>query len=240
MRVAVLTWNLYHGRAIPPAGRGLLPDFAAALGGWEWDVALLQEVPPWWPPVLARAAGADQRLVMTSRNQLLPLRRALATRWPDPMRSGGGGANAILVRGATIAEHRGLPLCRLPERRWLHAVRLSSGIWAANLHATAHHPARAAREAARAAATTLAWAGEANGAATDVDAFDHIPGGQKRPALLGGDFNLRRLELDGLRHAGGHDVDHVFATGLTPVGDAQTLDSGRLSDHRPVIVVLEG
>ena len=76
-------------------------------------------------------------------------------------------------------------------------------------------------EAAQASAATLSWAAGA-------------------PAVLGGDFNLRRLELDGLRHAGGHDVDHVFATGLTPVGDAQTLDSGRLSDHRPVIVVLEG
>ena len=30
-----------HGRSIPPAGRDLLGEFAAALGGWEWDVALL-------------------------------------------------------------------------------------------------------------------------------------------------------------------------------------------------------
>src|SRR5688572_13501753 len=54
----VLTWNLFHGRARPPAGRPLLNEFARALAGWDWDVALLQEVPPWWPPLLGRAAGA--------------------------------------------------------------------------------------------------------------------------------------------------------------------------------------
>ena len=221
VRLAVLTWNLYHGRAIPPAGRDLLSDFAAALAGWNWDLALLQEVPPWWPPELARAAGAEQRLVMSSRNQLLPLRRVLATRWPDPMRSGGGGANAILTRGLTITEHRCLRLCRLPEQRWLHAIRLDSGIWAANLHATAHDPGRAAREAARAAALTRSWAAAA-------------------PAVLGGDFNLRCLELDGFRHAAGHDVDHLFVTALAPIGDARTLDRGTLSDHAPVAVTLEG
>jgi endonuclease/exonuclease/phosphatase family metal-dependent hydrolase len=222
VRLAVLTWNLYHGRAVPPAGRNLLPAFAATLSGWDWDLALLQEVPPWWPPELARTAGADQRLAMTSRNQLLPLRRVLATRWPDPMRSGGGGCNAILVRGVAIAEHRCLRLRRFPEGRWLHGVRLSSGIWAANLHGTAHDSARAAEEAARAGAATLSWT---EGALETV---------------LGGDFNLRRLELEGFEHAGGHDVDHVFAAGLKPIGGAQTLDRGSLSDHAPVMVRLEG
>ena len=223
MRLAVLTWNLYHGRAIPPAGRDLLPDFAAALASWDWDLALLQEVPPWWPPELAGAAGAEQRLVLTSRNQLLPLRRALATRRPDLMRSGGGGCNAILARGATIAEHRRLRLCRFPEQRWLHAVRLTNGIWAANLPATAHDRSRAGREAERAAAAIRAWAGRAPGAG----------------AVLGGDFNLRRLELDGFRHAAAHDVDHIFVTGPVPIGDGHTLDSGGLSDHAPVVGMIE-
>ena len=54
MRLRVLTWNLMHGRARPSAGRDLRPEFTAALAGWEWDVALLQEVPPWWPEPLAR------------------------------------------------------------------------------------------------------------------------------------------------------------------------------------------
>ena len=70
----VLTWNLFHGRSVPSAGRNLLNEFAARLNGWAWDVALLQEVPPWWPPLLGRACGAEHRLVLTSRNSLLPLR----------------------------------------------------------------------------------------------------------------------------------------------------------------------
>ena len=56
----VLTWNLLHGRAVPPAGRDLFDEFADALAGWEWDVALLQEVPPWWPAELRGARlGAE-------------------------------------------------------------------------------------------------------------------------------------------------------------------------------------
>jgi len=72
MQLRVLTWNLMHGRSQPPAGRELLDDFAAALAGWEWDVALLQEVPPWWPETLGRALDAEYRLVLTSRKRPAP------------------------------------------------------------------------------------------------------------------------------------------------------------------------
>src|SRR3954468_12486521 len=137
-----LTWNLYHGRSPVPAGRPLLGEFAAALAGWEWDVALLQEVPPWWPPALAQAAGAEQRLVLTSRNFLLPLRRAIASRAPDLLKANGGGCNAILVRGA-ILDHRTQRLTWRPERRWAHGVRLAGGQWVVDGHASTHeegHP----------------------------------------------------------------------------------------------------
>ena len=60
MQLRVLTWNLMHGRSVPPAGRDLRAEFTAALAGWEWDVALLQEVPPWWPPA-ARARRPGRR-----------------------------------------------------------------------------------------------------------------------------------------------------------------------------------
>ena len=53
----VLTWNLFHGRSVPETPRSLLPEFTDEIAGWEWDVALLQEVPPWWPG----AAGARVR-----------------------------------------------------------------------------------------------------------------------------------------------------------------------------------
>lgn len=208
----VLTWNLLHGRAVPPAGRDLLDEFAATLAGWDWHVALLQEAPPWWPVPLAAAAGAEWRRVLTSRIFGLALRRATATRWPDVLRSNGGGCNAILVRGGlAISEHRAIRLGWFPERRWMHAVRLSDGVWAGNLHTEAR-----AGQGLRAAAALREWAGSA-------------------PAVLGGDFNVPRLAPPGFEHAGGPGVDQVFVRGLE-AGESSTLERGRLSDHAPVAV----
>jgi endonuclease/exonuclease/phosphatase family metal-dependent hydrolase len=214
----VLTWNLFHGRAVPGAGRSLLPEFSAALAGWTWDVALLQEVPPWWPQPLARAAGAQERHALTSRNWLLPVRRFLAERWPDLMKSQGGGCNALLVRGQAIAEHRELVLRREPERRVAHGVRLAAtGAWVVNLHATAHVPARAQEDLDRARAAALAWAGAA-------------------PLVLGGDLNLRTPRVPGFAHVAARDVDHLFARGLEAAGRAERLPHGTLSDHPPLVV----
>jgi endonuclease/exonuclease/phosphatase family metal-dependent hydrolase len=210
--VRVLTWNLFHGRAVPPAGHELFEEFAARIAGWNWDVALLQEVPPWWPKPLAERASAEARHALTSRNSLLVLRRAVAVRWPDLIKSNGGGANAILVRGSPIAEHRVKRLGWRPERRWLHAVRLSSGVWMGNLHANAD-----GGQGVRAAQALLGWAGGA-------------------PAVLGGDFNVHEPALPGLRLAGGRGVDLVYAT--EGGGVTEVLDRGRLSDHPPVLVRL--
>ena len=215
----VLTWNLFHGRAEPPAGRSLEREFAAALAGWDWDVALLQEVPPWWPARLA----AEHDVVLTSRNALLPVRRWLAERWPDLMRSSGGGANAILVRGQRIAArgHRRLRL--RPERRFVQAVRLEpSGWWVANLHATAHSDPRARADLRLAASTVLRWSG---GAA---------------PVVLGGDLNQPRPCADGFEHAGGHHVDHLLVRGARATAPPLILQRGELSDHAPVLLELEG
>ncbi len=58
------------------------------------------------------------------------------------------------------------------------------------------------------------------------------------PIVLGGDFNLRELSLDGFEHAAGHDVDHVFVRGFLASRDAQVLERGHLSDHAPVSVAV--
>lgn len=213
MSLRVLTWNLLHGRSLPPAGHDLFEEFAERLAGWAWDVALLQEVPPWWPQPLGAATGAQARMALTSRNALLPARRAIAVRWPDLIKSNGGGANAILVRGRGIEAHRVRRLSWLPERRWVHAVRLAGGLWVGNLHTGSF-----AEQGRLAAATLLGWA-------------------EGAPVVLGGDFNVAPLTLDGFDLAGGHGVDQVFVGGaMTPGGSSEVLERGRLSDHKPVLV----
>ncbi len=213
----LLTWNLYHGRAVPPAGRDLAAEFAAALAGWDWDVALLQEVPPWWGPALARACEAEERTALTSRNALPALRRAIARRAPDLIRSNGGGANVILVRGGPVTDHRRVRLRRWPERRVCHAVQIGGELWCANLHAQVHSPGRAQADIERAAAATLGWAG----------------GG---PALLGGDFNVRTPTAAGFERLGGQGVDHLLGHGLRAAGSPLIPEHGPLSDHAPVIL----
>jgi endonuclease/exonuclease/phosphatase family metal-dependent hydrolase len=211
----LLTWNLFHGRTVPPAGRELLSEFTAALGSWEWDAALLQEVPPWWPGALASELDSDYRMVLTSRNSLLALRRAIARTRPDLIKSNGGGCDAILVRRSAgwIAEHRGRRLGLRPERRWVHGVRVQ-GIWICNLHTKADP-----RQCELAASTVRSWT-------------------SSLPIVLGGDFNVRSLALDGFEHAGGHGVDHVFVRGLEVVASAQALEHGGLSDHAPLLAVV--
>jgi endonuclease/exonuclease/phosphatase family metal-dependent hydrolase len=224
--VRVLTWNLFHGRSLPPAGRSLSLEFAKRLAGWDWDVALLQEVPPWWPALLARAAEAESRTVLTSRNAALPLRLALAERWPDLMKSNGGGANAILSR-RPIAEHRALRLRFRPERRVAQLAGLADGTAVANYHASTRVPL-AEDELARLWERTLQWAGG-------------------RPLVLGGDLNLRTPHAPaGADHVASRDVDHLFVCGLSPAGDPDLPDrsvmlDGRrleLSDHPPLAIEL--
>jgi endonuclease/exonuclease/phosphatase family metal-dependent hydrolase len=228
MSLCVLTWNVFHGRARPGRNHDLLDKFAARLAGWEWDVALLQEVPPWWPTPLAAACDAQERHALTSRNALLPLRRVLARRWPELMKSNGGGCNAILVRGlggVTAHAHRRLRV--LPERRVVHGVRVGEGGWFVNLHATAmriqgmQRVRGAHRDVARAYEAALHWSAGA-------------------PLVFGGDLNLRAQELRGVRHVAGERIDHVYARGLRRNGPPELLDAGGLSDHKPLLVRLAG
>ena len=222
----VLTWNLFHGRALPPARRDLEQHFAQLLASWPWDVALLQEVPPWWTDGLARACSAEHRTVLTSRNFLLPLRRRIARHDPELAKSNGGGANATLTR-MPIACHERKRLALRPERRVAQIVRLGDGTLVANYHGSTRVPL-AERELSRLCALAVE---RSRGA----------------PAVVGGDFNLREPHPPApFEPVASRDVDHVLAVGLQRLGSPQLHDrdasiEGRrhsLSDHPPLEVEL--
>jgi endonuclease/exonuclease/phosphatase family metal-dependent hydrolase len=220
----VLSWNLFHGRSVPAAGRSLLDEFSTRLAGWEWDVALLQEVPPWWPNRLAADAMAEHRTALTSRNAARTLRRALAQRWPDAVKSNGGGANVVLSRTG-FTDYRVLRLRRWPERRIAQLVGLGNGLSIANVHASTR-PALAREELSRLFQAAGDWSGQ-------------------RPLVLGGDLNLRDPQIP-MRLAARGTVDFIFVRGLHPEGDAvspsRKLRAGAreldLSDHGALLVGL--
>jgi endonuclease/exonuclease/phosphatase family metal-dependent hydrolase len=265
VQLTAIGWNLFHGRDFPPdpglftwrsrllriaernathlqVNRELGAEFAAVLGGEEWDVALLQECPPRFAAPLARACGADAHRVLTSRNSLGALRAAAARLNPDLVASAEGGSNLTLVRVAGplggIAERRELVIHRgSPERRAMALTRTASGLCIANLHATAHRPELAAEDVLLAATAATEWAGET-------------------PLLFGGDLNLRpktdggvfdelreRFGLAGPTEPGA--IDHLLAGGLEVIDrptpwppERREIDEDglalRLSDHGPV------
>ena len=217
----VITWNLFHGRSVPERPEYLYDEFLTAISGWDWDVLMLQECPPWWPKKFAATLGADHRSVLTSRNLVLPVRRALATWRPDLIKSNGGGCNAILVRGHEITEHRTKRIRYVPERRVVHGVELENGLWICNLHMQGSHSHFKAPnyvvETVKTGVHGMRWAGD------------------KAPILLGGDFNVSTPQLIGYDHIPGHrGVDQLFVRNLEFTGKAQALERGTLSDHRPV------
>jgi endonuclease/exonuclease/phosphatase family metal-dependent hydrolase len=230
----VLTWNLFHGRALAGAGRPLLDEFAEVLGREEWDVALLQEAPPRWFGRL----GADGAIALTSRNFGSAVRGRIADWKPDLIKSNEGGSNQTLVRPPwRITETRQLTLARLPERRRLLWTRVEhqegASVAVANLHASANRPQAAARELLRGAE----WCSS------------------DQQLIFGGDLNLRPAEdpatfaaLErrfGLAPPTAPDaIDHLLCRGLEILEpprqlppDRREVDGLRLSDHAPVAAV---
>jgi hypothetical protein len=265
VELTAIAWNLFHGRDYPPdrrlrswrsrllrieernethvqVNRDLSAEFAEMLGGWDWDVALLQECPPRFAVPLAQACGAEGHRVLTSRNSLGALRGLLARQNPDLMASAEGGSNLTLVRApgplGGIVERRELVIHEgEPERRAMAFTRTGAGICVANLHATNDQPELATADVLRAASLATERAAGA-------------------PLIFGGDLNLRpaqdpevfeRLgEEFGLLGTTAPDaIDHLLSHGLEVVEPAAAWPPERrelavdgralrLSDHAPV------
>jgi endonuclease/exonuclease/phosphatase family metal-dependent hydrolase len=261
-----LSWNLFHGRDHPPdpalhswrsrllrhtergathaqVNRPLGDEFAGVLGGWTWQVALLQEAPPRWLGPLARRCGASGASALTSRNLLAFLRAALGQLNPDLIASNEGGSNMLLVRapGRILAVER-VTLATDPERRrmLLARVEVAGGrrLAVACVHLSVPGTKQAAGEAVRGAERAIEFAGA-------------------DPLIFGGDLNLRpaheprafaelgdRLGL--ARPTGRHAIDHLLVRGLDVVEPPRALPVTarevsepdglrvRLSDHAPV------
>lgn len=231
--LAVCTWNLFHGRTQPePTHADLVDEFAAALDACPWDVAGLQEVPPWWAAQLGERLGASVRTVRTSlvRAALPRLQEWVHRRDPETIGVRGAGANVLLIRPAAgiVTAERSATLRWLPQRRTVHAVRLerpdASAVWIANVHT--HN-----RPESKAAADTIRALGHADGWA------------RGEPAVLLGDLNLPTPQglarVAGWTHVHGHRVDHVLGRGVE-AADGTFAEVSRLaperalSDHRIV------
>ena len=266
LTLRVLTWNLFHGRDAPPGefergpdwrfggrslrsgdyvlvNRSLEGEFVRVLNGLEWNVALLQEVPPAWSGPLAEATGANGSFTPTSRNWMRPVTGSLWARRPHLVGSWEGGGNLILVRDGLGLDPGGQDrriLTLLPERRVVQSVRLEGGVDLYNLHASIGHE-RASRDVLEAAS----FASETSG---------------PRPLVLGGDFNCRpstgrpfpelttRFRLSDPPSGMTGSIDHLLVRGLEVVEPPRPLpdrsrevadpESGaliRLSDHTPVV-----
>lgn len=256
--MVVRTWNLFHGNTVPPGRRRHVEEMIRLVTRDRPDLVCLQEVPPWALDLIGEWSGMQVFGQVAARPTIGPLPsaaelgRRLTDLHPGLFRSAfEGQANAILVSPARkilsrhvltlnpvcfrLREGRrlGLPvvtqLAWAKERRQCVAVRLESGAFVANLHATnARNPRITDVEIVRAAHWAVGLAKEG-------------------PCILAGDFNVDKARsiaidhLDGFTKAG-PGVDHVLVRGgsagpydrWTP--ERRRLGQLALSDHAPVEV----
>ena len=227
--------------------RQLRAEFLEVLDGIEWDVALLQEVPPTWVGSLGAGIGAESRFAPTARNWMGWLTRPIWSRRPHLVGSWEGGGNLILVRrgrGLEVTAADAGRLTLLPERRVVQHVRLAGGPDVFNIHASTGQP--------RAADDVIAAA----------DRAEKLSAG--RPFILGGDFNCRpdrgrpfpelsrRFGLTFPPAGMSESIDHLLARGLAVLEKPRALEPEvrevvdpatdlriRLSDHDPVVACFE-
>lgn len=241
--LAVLSWNLYHGRDAPPdpalftrrsrllgttedngtylqVNRSLRNEFADLIAAASWSVCLLQEAPPGWARTLADRSDAAVIRCLTSRNQLRPLTALLAERNPDLIGSWEGGSNLTLVRRPwrPVADERSLLLNPLRERGIRERRRMSF------VRLRAQHREGVSRELCVANLHASHYSrrqAEREGRRAAEAALRWARG---TPLVIGGDFNLRPRSssfFDDLERQSGlvpatdpDAIDHILVHGL--------------------------
>ncbi len=210
--VRVLTWNLLHGRSVPPLGATCSTEFSALIA----LVGLGRGAPPGGAALVAGAPGragerrgADGAHVPQLAARRPPGdRRALAGRDQVERRRRQRDPRARERRSSSSAPAR---LGWWPERRWMHAVRLASGPgW--EICTRTPTRARACGRRRRCSAGRREHLSFWAATSTSTSRAARAP------------------------RAGGHGVDQVYVSaGLAGAG-LRVLDRGRLSDHAPVLV----
>jgi endonuclease/exonuclease/phosphatase family metal-dependent hydrolase len=228
----VRSWNVFHGNADPPRRRGYLHEMVKLASADEPDVLCLQELPIWSLPLLGTWLGMQSEAAI-ARPPLWP--GALAA-WVTRLNQGlfrsaiSGQANAILVKRQHVVDDLGKETISegRRERRVVQAVRVNGGLVVANLHANS---ARGQPEVPRA---------EIERARVFAESFARLD----EPVVLAGDFNVRRIELDGYSTPA-DGIDHVLVHGAPSSPPyvwprERRVENGLvLSDHAPVELRLD-
>lgn len=262
MRLLIRSWNVFHGRTHPPAGRTRLREAVRLAAADGPDALCLQELPVW---ALHRLAGWAAMRCLGDVVRRPPLGRGLVG---DPvaryatvvaerhLRSGlAGQANALLLGdGLAVEEHASIAL---NDRAFRDAQAAGLGLDAAGCARWGREPRRcqAARIAAGDGGLVVAnvhLTGARDHRLADAElrravAFAETLARPGDAIVVAGDLNLRAGTSDALAElaaAGfsppGPGIDHVLVRGAaaTPVRvwpEARRRHNGRvLSDHPPV------
>jgi hypothetical protein len=205
LRLRVLSWNLGPGAA-------RWQDLAAALAGWEWDVALLRGVPARWPDAVATALDAEFRCAPPGGTGRL--RQLLGAGGPGGLlsRRGAGATDAILARYDRIVGEWPDGGRRVPEPA-VSAARLACGVWIGNVQMQTPP------------GSVTDWV-------SDVDGEAIVLGGSRAVAAQDPFTTLTELGRAG--------PDGLWATtALVPVGEPELLAGGTDGGGSPLAITLE-
>jgi hypothetical protein len=205
VRLRVLSWTLGPGNA-------RWQELAAALAGWEWDVALLRHLPSRWALPVATALDSEFRCTPPSAGRDSLLRRLLSA---SPQSAERSGSDAVLARRDRVVAEWPVDR-RRPTRAGIHAARLACGLWMGNLpdQDLDTDDVRALLTQARGDAVALAG-----------------------PSRAGSDERDGMTDLDEVAQGGG---DRLWATrDLVPVSATEVLAGGAVRGHPPLAITLE-